>query len=64
MLLRSFPVDWRTRLCRVTTANLLCLPDEVLEEIVLVLREKKDLSLLDNISQITNELLAFWRELL
>ena len=64
MLLRSFLVDGRTRLCRVTTANLLCLPDEVLEEIALVLREKKDLGFLDNISQITNELLAFWRELL
>lgn len=64
MLFRSFLVDGHTRLCRVTTANLLCFPDEVLEEIALVLREKKDLSLLDNISQITNELLAFWRELL
>ena len=62
MLLRGFPIDGRTRLCRVTTANPLCLPDEVLEKIALVLREKKDLSLLDNISQITNELLAFWRE--
>ena len=64
MLLRSFLVDGHTGLCRVTTADLLCLPDEVLEKIALVLREKKDLSLLDNISQITNELLAFWRELL
>ena len=64
MLLCSFLVDGHTGLCRVTTADLLCLPDEVLEEIALVLREKKDLSFLDNFSQITNELLAFWRELL
>ena len=60
MFFCGFLIDGRTRFCRVTTADLLCLPDEVLEEIALVLREKKDLSLLDNISQITNELLAFW----
>jgi hypothetical protein len=57
-------VDWCTRKACVCTSDLLCLPDEVLEKIAIVLGEKEDLGLLDDSLEVGNELLALARQLL
>jgi len=48
----------------VTAGNLLSLPNEVLDHIAMVLREKEDLGLLNDLAEIGNEFLTFGRELL
>jgi len=58
MLLRCVLVDGSAGYLCIATADLLCLPDEVLEEIALVLSEEKNLSLLNDILEINNKLLT------
>lgn len=48
----------------VTTANLLSLPDEILEEVAIVLGEEENFSSLNDFLQVTNELLAIRGQLL
>lgn len=64
MLLRGLLVDRRTWGLRVAAGDLLGLPNEVLDEVALVLREKEDLRLLDDDAKILNELVTLRRELL
>lgn len=64
MLLGSLLVDWSVRGGCVATADLLSLPDEILKELALVLGEKKDLGLLDDIRKISDENLALTGEVL
>lgn len=49
VLLGSVLVNWSTRKCGVATSDLLGLPDEILQQIPLVLYEKKILGLLNHI---------------
>lgn len=58
MLLRGLPIDRCLWGLRIAASDLLSLPDEVLEEIALVLREEKDLRLLDYIAEVSNKLAA------
>lgn len=58
VLLGGVLVNWHIDSLRVTRADLLRLPDEVLEDVAFVLGEKKLLGLLDHIAQISDELLA------
>ncbi len=64
VLLCGILFNWHTRLLDTVAADGLSLPDEVLEEVAVVLGEKHDLGLLDDIAQISDEVLAFRRELL
>lgn len=63
MLLRGALVDWGARTLGATAPHVLSLPDEVLEQIALVLDQSEHFSLLDDISEICHEFLAFGREL-
>lgn len=63
VLLCSLLVDWSAwRLC-VASTNTLCLPDEILDEVALVLGQQQDLGLLDGGTEIGDQLLAILREL-
>lgn len=64
VLLGGVLVDRRVGSLGVTTSDLLCLPDEVLEKIALVLGEKQNLSELDDLAEITDKLLALRGQLL
>lgn len=64
VLLGSLLIDGCVGGGGVATRDLLCLPDEVLKKVALVLGKEKDLGLLDNIAEICNEVLTFRRELL
>lgn len=48
----------------VTTANLLSLPDEILEKVAIVLGEEENFSSLNDFLQVTNELLTIRGQLL
>lgn len=60
----SLLVDRSTRHLGVTRTNLLSLPDEVLDQVALVLGEKQDLGLLDDLLEIVGELLSSVESLL
>lgn len=62
VLLGSVLINWSVWSGGVATADLLSLPDEVLEEIALVLGEQQNLGLLNDTAQVSNELLAFLRK--
>lgn len=64
MLPRGVLVDGSVGGLRITTVDLLGLPDKVLEQVAVVLGEDKELGGFNNISQITDELLAIGRQLL
>lgn len=59
VLLRGFLVNGRIWGLR-SAADLLCLPNEVLDEVAVVLGEKKDLCLLDHVAEVFNEFSAIW----
>ena len=60
MLLCSLLVDSRLGERCIAAGDLLGLPDEVLEQVALVLGEDEKLGLLNDILEICNELLAVW----
>lgn len=64
VLLSSLLVNRCARSGGVSTRELLRLPCKVLDKVALVLGEKKDLCLLDDIAEIGDKILAFSRELL
>jgi hypothetical protein len=64
MLLGSLLVERSVDVGRVGGADLLCLPDEVLEEITVVLGEKEELGLLNDVLEVSDELLAVGGQLL
>jgi hypothetical protein len=64
VLLGSVFVDGSVRSSGVGARDLLSLPNEVLEEVALVLGQEQKLGLLNNLAQVTNELLTLCRELL
>jgi len=63
VLLGSVLINWSIWGGGVATAHLLSLPDEVLEKVALVLGEHQDLGLLDDTTEVSNEMLAFFGEL-
>lgn len=63
VLLSSFLVDWSAWHRSICTIDLLCLPDEILEEITLVLAEKKDLGLFNDVAGILDQSFALGRKL-
>ena len=64
VLLGSVLVDRSTGESGVGAGDLLSLPDEVLEEVALVLGEEQDLGLLNDGLEVADQLLALGRELL
>lgn len=64
VLLRGLLVYWCLRGLGISTGHLLSLPDEVLEEVALVLGEQQGLRLLNDILDVSNEALAFGGQLL
>jgi hypothetical protein len=63
VLLSSVLVEWCRDTLRVDLTKVLGLPDEVLEEITLVLGEDQKLGLLNDISEIGDQLLTVLRQL-
>jgi hypothetical protein len=63
VLLGSSLVDWCAWHLSIATTDVLCLPDEILKQVALVLGEKENLGLLDNLTEIGYELLAIFRQL-
>jgi len=63
MLLSSLCVDWGTRELSITSLDLLRLPDEVLEQVALVLCQEKVFGLRNNVANVGNESLALGGEL-
>ena len=63
MLLGRLLVDRSTRLSSITATNLLTMPDEVLQQIVLVLGKEQDLGLLDRGTDVRHEMLTLARQL-
>ena len=59
MLLRSTLVNRSTGELGAPTSHVLSLPDEILEQITLVLDQDEYLCLLDDISKVGNKFLAF-----
>ena len=64
VLLSSVLVDWRTWNSSASAIDILGLPCEVLEQVALVLCEKEDLGLLDNIAEVVDQSLTLCGELL
>jgi len=64
VLLSGVLVDRRVRSAGIGARDLLSLPNEVLEEVALVLGQEQQLGLLNDLAQVTNELLTLCRELL
>jgi hypothetical protein len=64
MLFGSVLVDWCIWESCIPSLNLLRLPDEILEEVALVLGEEKVFGLLDYIAEIGDQCLALGGELL
>jgi hypothetical protein len=62
VLLGRLVVNGGARKGSVSTSDVLGAPDEVLEELALVLGQEKELCLLDNVAEIGNELLALGTE--
>ena len=63
VLLSRLLVDWCAWNASISTINFLRLPDEVLEEIALVLAEEEDLGLFNDVASILNQNLSFGRKL-
>ena len=63
VLLRGVLINRSTRHLSVAAADLLCLPDEVLEKVAVVLGEQQDLGLLDDILDVGDESLPVGAEL-
>lgn len=63
MLLRRVLVNGSTRNIDGFGVELLCLPDEILKQVALVLGQKEVLRLLHHFSEISNERLSFARQL-
>ena len=63
VLLRGLLVDRGPGKSSISAIDLLCLPNEILEKVALVLCEQKMLRLLDNIFKVRNQGSAFSREL-
>lgn len=59
MLLGSVLADRRIRFTSIAAGNVFALPNEVLQEVPLVLGEEQDLRLLDDIAEVFNQMLAF-----
>jgi hypothetical protein len=59
VLLGSVLVDWSVWEGSIRTSDLLRLPDEVLEEVALVLCEKEVFGLLDYIAEIGDQITPF-----
>jgi hypothetical protein len=64
MLLSSVFVDRSVRGAGIGAGDLLSLPNEVLKEVALILGQEQKLGLLNDLAQVTNELLTLCRELL
>lgn len=64
VLLCGLLVDWCIHGVCIALADGLGLPNEVLEQVALVLGEHQDLGLLDDMAQVLDEALTFSRELL
>ena len=64
ILLGSVSVDRCTRNSSISAIDILSLPCEVLKQVALILCEKEHLSLLDNIAEVVNQLLALAGKLL
>lgn len=63
MLLGSLLIGWGTGQLGITSTNMLRLPDEILEQIALVLGQKKNLGLLNDLFHIGDEIATFLRQL-
>lgn len=63
VLLRSLLIDGSTRHRNRLRVELLSLPDEILQEIALVLGQEELLGLVDNVANIANKRLSFGRKL-
>jgi hypothetical protein len=64
LLLGNILLHWRGWELGVLDVDLFGVPNELLQEISLILREKQELGLLHNVSEVSHKLLAFCRELL
>lgn len=62
VLLRLFTADGRSGTGGISAFDLLCLPDEILEQVALVLGQEEVLRLFNDISEIGDETSAFSRE--
>ena len=60
MLLSGVLVHWRVRELCVAAPDVLCLPNEVLQQVSLILGEQKDLGLFDDVTQISDKVTAFF----
>jgi len=63
MLLGSVLVNWCARESGIATSDLLSLPDEILQEISIVLHQKESLGFLNHITEISDKESALLREL-
>ena len=63
MLLSRIFVDWCSWQLGLTTGDLSSLVDEVLQQVALVLGQKKNLGLLDDIAKVSDKVTTFFREL-
>lgn len=63
VLLSGVFVDWCSRELGLTTGDLACLVNEILQQVALVLGQKKNLGLLDDIAKVRDQVTAFFREL-
>lgn len=63
MLLSRVLVDWCSWKLGLTTGDLASLVDEILQKIALILSQKKDLGLFDDIAKVSDKVTAFFREL-
>lgn len=64
MLLGSVLVDWSAWNCSVSSADLLRLPDEILQDIALVLGKKHIFGLLHNVAEVGNQGASLGRKFL
>ena len=62
MLLGCSLIDGCSWTLGAAASEILCLPDEVLEQISLVLCEEQNLGLFNNVTKVANEMSSFWRQ--
>lgn len=63
VLLSGVPIDWCSWQLGLTTRDLASLVDEILQQVALILGQKQDLGLLDDIAKVSHKMTAFFREL-
>lgn len=63
MLLRGGLVNGSTWELGIATLDESCLPQEILQQIAVILSQKQNLGLLNDVPKVSDKVSTFWREL-